>query len=167
MPEPDKLNEFLEGFVNGTSLEEMLDALAFDVEFKKADPAAVTPQYMTPGSAGFDLSTVEFAVVEPKQYVLISTGLVVKTPADNYLRITGRSSTPRKWGVHVIEGVIDSDYSGDDDVLKLQVWNPGNRAIELPRFARIAQGIFIPILRPKFVEQESMGDSRGGFGSTG
>ena len=89
------------------------------------------------------------------------------TPPGHYMRITGRSSTPVNHGVMVIEGVIDEDYCGDDDVLKLQVWNFTDTPSRVPLQARIAQGIFIPVTKGQFVETNQMGESRGGFGSTG
>jgi dUTP pyrophosphatase len=138
-----------------------------EIRYKRTLVNATTPHYQTAGAAGFDMTIAEGVVIQPGSLMLITTGLVIATPKDHYLRITGRSSTPRKWGVQIIEGVIDEDYCGDDDVIKLQVWNFTDRPQTLPMGARIAQGIFIPITRGTFVPTDKMGQSRGGFGSTG
>jgi dUTP pyrophosphatase len=143
------------------------DPVAPAIRYKQTVPNAVAPYYATPGSVGFDLSTAEEVILQPCSVARVTTGLVIATPPDHYLRITGRSSTPTKYGIMVIEGVIDQDYSGDDDVLKLQVWNFTEKRQRIPLQSRIAQGIFIPVTRGQFVHTTKMGESRGGFGSTG
>lgn len=139
------------------------------VDYRKVHPDALTPQFMTPGSAGFDLAGVHDLHFSKKPQ-LLSTGLVIATPKDHMLFITHRSSTPSRWGIMVHNGVVDQDYCGDEDVLHLSVrWlRPDQSAyIPIPAGTRIAQGIFIPITRAAFFPVEHMGESRGGFGSTG
>lgn len=138
-----------------------------EIRYRQTMANAVAPYYATPGSVGFDLSTAEEIVMRPGSITRVTTGLVIATPDAHYLRITGRSSTPGRYGVQVIEGVIDQDYSGDDDVLKLQLWNFSDSPKRIPLQSRIAQGIFIPVTRGEFVHTTKMGESRGGFGSTG
>lgn len=144
--------------------------------FKKVHPDAVTPTYGTPLSAGFDLTTVEEVTVSPWEPQLVSTGLVIQAPPSHMLYITFRSSTPRKYDVTVLEGIVDEDYCGDDDVLRLQVialpTDPllGDiKTVTVPAGSRIAQGIFIPVSHASFheVTEESIAENRGGWGSTG
>lgn len=139
------------------------------IKFKRIHKDALAPQYMTEGSAGFDLACIEDIELSGSQPKLFSTGLIIATPTDHMLFITHRSSTPRKYGVTVMNGVVDQDFCGDEDVLSLQVrvfnWNLG--PIEIPAGTRIAQGVFIPITRGLFTEVDTMGKSRGGWGSTG
>lgn len=137
------------------------------VKYKKNEKKDA-PFYATPGSVGFDLATDEGAFFNYRNEIKrISTGLVIATPADHMLYITFRSSTPLRYGVIVLEGIIDEDYRGDDDILSLQVMSLYNSPTIIPAGTRLAQGIFIPIKRAEFVEVEKMGESRGGFGSTG
>jgi dUTP pyrophosphatase len=141
--------------------------------FMKVDPNAITPKYETARCAGFDLACVEPITfnathTEPR---LFSTGLVIATPPEHMLYITFRSSTPRRHGIIVYEGILDEDYCGNDDICKLQIGPRPDKVGEnicIPEGTRIAQGIFVPITRkPLFTEVEDMGESRGGFGSTG
>lgn len=151
------------------------ESMQFDqhVRYKRTHTNAIPPRFMTLGAAGFDLACIEDIPVmgehKPKLY---STGLIIATPPDHMLFITHRSSTPRKWGITVMNGIVDQDYCGDDDILSLQVmpiqhWSWGPMTYVIPAGTRIAQGIFIPVTRTDFTEVQVMGKSRGGYGSTG
>ena len=68
-------------------------------------------------------------------------------------------------------GVIDADYTGP---ILVSAWNrseAGSPPVVIEPGERIAQMMFVPILRPAFelVERFSAGSERGegGFGSTG
>lgn len=143
------------------------------VRVKRIHPKAIIPEYQTTGSAGFDLATVEDIGFEDMGEIkLAPTGLVIAAPKHHMLYITFRSSTPRKWGITVLEGIVDEDYCGEEDELKLQVMNLDFNGMSfgikrIPAGTRIAQGIFIPVTRGQFTEVNTMvGESRGGFGST-
>jgi dUTP pyrophosphatase len=67
--------------------------------------------------------------------------------------------------------VIDADYLGP---VMISVWNrcaPGSEPILIEPGDRIAQMMFVPVLRPRFsvVEEFTKSSARGagGFGSTG
>jgi dUTP pyrophosphatase len=49
----------------------------------------------------------------------------------------------------------------------VQVYNFRDEAVTIKRGERIAQGMFVPIIRVNWQEVEDMGRGRGGFGSTG
>ena len=85
------------------------------------------------------------------------------------LLLTLRSSTPLRKGLLIPNGVgvIDQDYCGEGDELKVQVFNFREEAVTVMRGERIAQGIFIPVMRVNWDEVDEMGQGRGGFGSTG
>ena len=85
------------------------------------------------------------------------------------LLLTLRSSTPRRKGLLIPNGVgiIDQDYCGEGDELKAQVLNFREETVTVKRGERIAQGIFIPVMRVNWTEVSEMGQGRGGFGSTG
>lgn len=146
------------------------------VKVKRLRPDVEIPQYHTDGAAGFDLALADTLFLEPGEIKLAPTGLVFAAPRNHMMYITFRSSTPRKWGVTVLEGILDEDYCGDDDECKIQVMSLARRApfhgvkqdvIQIPAGTRIAQGIFVPVTRGEFVECDTMGESRGGWGSTG
>lgn len=148
-------------------VEEEIEVLPPEVRYKKVSQNATDPWYATDGSAGFDLALAEGAVIQPGRIARMTTGLVIATPPGHMLYITFRSSTPGRLGITVLTGIVDEDYSGDDDVLKLQVWNFSQEPKRVEMGARIAQGIFVPVVRGNFVKVDQMGASRGGFGSTG
>ena len=65
-------------------------------------------------------------------------------------------------------GIIDADYCGPADEIKIQLVNITGEPVEIKKGERLAQGMFVPIARGDFEEVEMMekSDSRGGFGST-
>ena len=83
--------------------------------------------------------------------------------------VTLRSSTPRKYGLLMPHGVgiIDNDYAGEGDEIKIQVYNFSNRPVTIKRGDKIAQGIFVRVDRVEWAEVDRMErKTRGGFGST-
>lgn len=127
------------------------------------------PAYATTGSAAFDLAAAEDVEVGPRQIKLVGTGLVIGVPAGYFLGIFARSSTPLKRGLLVANGVgvLDSDYGGPDDELKIQLLNITDAPIAVKAGDRLAQGIVLQSPRVEFVEGAPAMTSRGGFGSTG
>jgi dUTP pyrophosphatase len=129
------------------------------------------PQYQTAGAAGFDLAASQDVTIEPHSIALIPTGLVIEVPAGQFLGIFARSSTPVKRGLMVANGVgvIDCDYCGDSDEIKVQVLNFTDHPVAVKAGDRIAQGLLLPVTRARWVETSgSLRDgSRGGFGATG
>jgi dUTP pyrophosphatase len=126
------------------------------------------PTYATPGSVGFDMWTAEAVDIEPGAIELVGTGLVVATPPGWALLVCLRSSTPRRFGVmqpHGI-GVIDQDYRGVEDELRLQLFNFTNAPVHIPAASRIAQGVFVRAEQALWTAHVPDGESRGGFGST-
>ncbi len=128
------------------------------------------PVYQTAGSAGFDLAASEDVTVQPGAVVLVPTGLVIAVPAGCFLGVFARSSTPLKRGLMVANGVgvVDADYSGPADEIKIEVFNFTDRPVEVRAGDRLAQGIVLPFVRADWQEVDAAaGPSRGGFGSTG
>lgn len=140
------------------------------VRITRRDPAVTLPARETVGSAGFDLASSVDMTVEPGQIVLVPTGLVVRVPDGYFLGIFARSSTPLKRGLVVPNGVgiVDSDYCGPEDEIKVQVLNITKAPVHVKRGDRIAQGIFLKFAAPEWDEGPVESDrTRGGFGSTG
>ena len=144
-------------------------AQPLDATIKRIDKALPLPTYATNGSVGFDLLCREDTEIAPRKLGLIPGNVVVRTPPGYMLLLTMRSSTPRRKGLLVPHGVgiIDQDYCGEGDELKIQVFNFREEAVTVTRGERIAQGIFIPAIRVRWEEVDAMGQGRGGFGSTG
>jgi dUTP pyrophosphatase len=127
------------------------------------------PDYQTTGSAGFDMAAAEDVTIAPGEVKLVPTGLVIEVPPGMFLGVFARSSTPLKRGLLVANGVgvVDSDYCGPADEVKIQVLNFTRDLITVKAGDRIAQGIFLPVTRIIWQEVEvGKSASRGGFGST-
>jgi dUTP pyrophosphatase len=128
------------------------------------------PSYQTAGAAGFDLAASADLTVAPGAIVLVPTGLVVEVPVGHFLAIFARSSTPLKKGLIVANGVgvLDSDYCGPTDELKIQVMNVTTSPVTITTGDRLAQGVVMPYVRVDIEDGAgASGPSRGGFGSTG
>src|SRR3954465_11948605 len=150
------------------------------VRVRRLDPPVPLPEYQTSGAAGFDLAASRDTTVEPGGITLVPTGLVIAVP-DGYFPaifagtifppLFARSSTPLRRGLMVANGVgvIDSDYCGDTDEIKIQVLNVTKAPVTVAKGDRIAQGLFIPVSRAVWQEEtESLRQgARGGFGATG
>jgi dUTP pyrophosphatase len=128
------------------------------------------PRYESEGAAAFDLAAAAEVVVPPGAVALVPTGLVIEVPPGMFLGIFARSSTPAKRGLMVANGVgiVDPDYCGPDDEIKIAVMNFTREPVTVGRGDRIAQGMFLSAPRVTWTEAEPVrADSRGGFGATG
>ncbi len=140
------------------------------LKIKRLDPAVGLPAAATGRSAGFDLAAAADVEIPARSIRLIGTGLVIAIPDGYFLGIFARSSTPLKKGLMVANGVgvIDADYCGPQDEIKIQVLNITDAAVTVSKGDRIAQGIVLPAPRVEWDEVEEMQvPTRGGFGSTG
>jgi dUTP pyrophosphatase len=140
-----------------------------NVKIKRIDTELPLPTYATAGSVGFDLLCREDTEIAPRMLGRIPGNLIVQTPPGYMLLLTMRSSTARRKGLLIPNGVgvIDQDYSGAGDELLVSVYNFRDAAVTVERGERIAQGVFVPILRVTWSEVDEVGKGRGGFGSTG
>ena len=78
-------------------------------------------------------------------------------------------TSPRKHGLTMPHGVglVDQDYCGDEDELKIQYMNFTEKPVSIARGTKIAQGMFVRVSRLSFKEVDQIAKkSRGGFGST-
>jgi dUTP pyrophosphatase len=139
------------------------------VTIRRIDASLPLPTYATEGSVGFDLLCREDTEIPPRTLSLIPCNVIVRTPPGYMLLLSLRSSTPARKGLLIPHGIglIDQDYCGEGDELMVQVFNFRDEAVTVQRGERIAQGVFVPVMRVTWNEVEDMGKGRGGFGSTG
>lgn len=139
------------------------------VKIKRIDKSLKLPEYETEGSLGFDLLVREKTLIKPNTIAIIPANIIVDVPKGYMLAIALRSSTPNKKGLlmpHGI-GIIDHDYNGENDEIKIQVYNFTSKEVIVEKGEKIAQGIFIKTGKSQWEEVNSMKQvSRGGFGST-
>ena len=141
------------------------------LKIKRLQHAVGLPEPATGGAAGFDLAAAADIEIPPRSIRLVGTGLVIAVPDGHFLGIFARSSTPLKRGLMVANGVgiIDSDYCGPADEIKIQVLNFTASPVTVNAGDRIAQGVILPFVRAEWQEEDAAASatSRGGFGSTG
>lgn len=130
------------------------------------------PHYATDGSAGMDMRA---CLDEPLQLDsgdtrLIPTGVAIHV-ADTGLAavLLPRSGLGHKHGIVLgnLVGLIDSDYQGQ---VFVSCWNRGTTAFLVEPGERIAQMVFVPVVRADFEIVEDFDASKrgaGGFGHTG
>ena len=140
------------------------------IKIKRIDKSLPLPVYETDGSVGFDILAREDLVIEPKNIALIPANIIVEVPTGYMLIVASRSSTPKKKGLMTPHGfgIIDHDYCGPQDEIKIQVFNFTDAPVSIKKGEKIAQGVFVRIDKFEWEEVDEMArESRGGFGSTG
>ncbi|QCI26510.1 dUTP diphosphatase [Buchnera aphidicola (Stegophylla sp.)] len=129
--------------------------------------------YSTDGSSGLDLRACikkKIISVCSNQVILIPTGIAIfiKDPLITAF-ILPRSGLGHYHGIVLGNtiGVIDSDYQGE---LMLSVWNRSKKTFYISCGDRVAQMIFVPIIKPDFnIVSDFKNTNRNihGFGSSG
>jgi dUTP diphosphatase len=129
------------------------------------------PAYATEGAAGCDLRAAVAAemVLAPGERTLVPTGIAVAIPAGYEGQVRMRSGLALKQGLALLNapGTIDSDYRGE---IRIILANLGTEPVTLLRGERIAQLVFVPVVRAVFERVATLPQSErhdGGFGSTG
>lgn len=150
-----------------------------DVEVKVLDPRLHgwgLPRHQSEQAAGIDLIACLEAPLEilpQAPALLVPTGLALHMNSAEFCAlIVPRSGLGHKKGLVLgnTVGVIDADYMAQCYV---SVWNrnPTGEPIVIQPGDRIAQMLFVPILRPRLVlvDEFTANSARGigGFGSTG
>lgn len=139
------------------------------VRIQRIDKSLPLPVYETAGSVGFDLVAREAVTIEPGKIELIPGNVIVEVPKGYMLAVASRSSTPKKKGLTPPHGfgIIDHDYCGPTDEIKIQVYNFSAAPVTIERGEKIAQGVFVRVDKFEWQEVDSIREeSRGGFGST-
>jgi dUTP pyrophosphatase len=96
---------------------------------------SLSPYKPYPGSAGYDVFSIENVIIEPGTRKLVKTGISVEIPDYYYLRVAPRSGLSVR-GIDVGAGVVDSTYRGEINVLLIN--NSGEEFI-VEEGDRIAQ----------------------------
>lgn len=140
------------------------------VKIKRIDKSLPLPVYETDGSVGFDIIARTDTDVPAKEISMIPSNLIIEVPPKYMLVVASRSSTPMKRGLTPPHGfgIIDHDYCGPEDEIKVLVYNFTDKDVVIKRGDKVAQGVFVRIDKFEWEEvDEILKGSRGGFGSTG
>jgi len=140
-----------------------------NVRITRLDKTLPLPEYHTPGAVAFDFYSSVDTTIQPHSQALIPSNFIIEVPRGYFLMLAARSSLTKKGlMLHNGIGVIDQDYHGPEDVVKMLLYNFTDTAITVGRGERIAQGLILPITRATWQEVDVLkSESRGGFGTTG
>ena len=128
------------------------------------------PKRGTKFSAGYDIESAEDVVINPKEVVVVKTGVKAYMGENEVLQIYPRSSLGFKKHLMLANtvGIIDSDYfenEKNDGQIMVGLYNYGNEVQVINKHERIAQGIFTKYLVCDD-EEEINTIRKGGIGST-
>lgn len=134
--------------------------------------AEYLPAYASDGAAGMDLHACLSEAFEllPGQRVRIPTGIAIEMPqAEMVALVYARSGLAWKYGISLPNGVgvIDSDYTGEIEVL---LTNFSDKPYVIQPGDRVAQLVFAPIYLVQLIKVDELQQTHrgaGGFGSTG
>lgn len=138
------------------------------VLFKKLHPDAIIPKKQREGDAAFDLYLFEDGLESVALgWDTLGTGIACAIPEGYVGIIKGRSGLAGKNCVHVLGGVIDSNYRGEIMV----VLDCSRTTVTFKPGDRIAQLLVVPIHTLGWQEVDELPENlyRGdaGFGSSG
>ncbi len=124
------------------------------------------PRRATKNSAGYDifLNSFEAVIIQPRDFVVIATGLSSYMLPDEVLKIYPRSSLGFKYNVRLKNStaIIDADFK---DQIKIALYNPSESdSVEIKPGQAYCQGIFQKYLLAD--DDDATEERTGGFGST-
>ena len=130
------------------------------------------PDYATEGSAGIDLRACidQALTLSPGTTELIPSGIAVHMgDAELAAVVLPRSGLGHKHGIVLgnLVGLIDADYQGQ---VFVSCWNRGSESFTIEPGERIAQMVFVPVVRAAFEVVDTFRPSArgaGGFGHSG
>lgn len=136
---------------------------------KRFDKSLPLPEHKTSKAAAFDLYARENVEIQPSSIAYIPLNNAIETPDGYFLLLAPRSSTHKK-GLLMANsiGIVDPDYSGDEDEIKCAYYNFTSKPVLVEKGERIAQGTFVKIEKADWQETDELANpTRGGFGTTG
>jgi dUTP pyrophosphatase len=130
------------------------------------------PDYATDGSAGMDLRACldEPITLQPGETFLVPTGMAIYIGDPSLAAVLlPRSGLGHKHGIVLgnLVGLIDSDYQGQ---LFVSCWNRGSAPFTIEVGERVAQMVFVPVVRASFEVVDDFVETdrgAGGFGHSG
>lgn len=136
------------------------------IKFKRLGPNVCHSERKSGTTVGYNISAVEFKIIQHWKQELISTQIMLAIPHGAYERIALQSGLAIK-EINVRAGIIDSDYRGE---LKVLLINHSDIQFEVKKGDWIAQLIVKKISLEELNERNSLNDIEQGdkgFGSMG
>jgi dUTP pyrophosphatase len=140
-----------------------------ELKIRRFDKTMPLPEYKTDGAVAMDLAARENTVIPPGGVVAVPCNVAIEFPPGYFVLMAGRSSLSKR-GLTMANGVgiIDQDYSGDNDEYKAILRNFTDAPVTVLKGDRIVQILVIACEKVTLREVETLGKpDRGGIGSTG
>lgn len=140
----------------------------FELKFKKLREDAKAPTKAHPSDLGFDFFALNDVIIPPLSRAMVSTGIALRFPENIGGILKDRSGMAWKFGLHIMAGVIDPNYTGEILVVML---NTNQVPVKLDKGDKIAQLVLMPVFQvSSLTEVEDLGETDRGdkrLGSSG
>lgn len=136
---------------------------------KRFDTSLPLPEYKTPGAAAFDLYARETATIEAGATLRVPLNVAIKLPEGYWGLLSARSSLFKR-GLMLRNGVgvMDQDFSGNEDEYGAVLYNFTQDAVTIEKADRIVQLVLLPYFQFPIEAVERLDNpTRGGHGTTG
>ncbi|SNS20781.1 deoxyuridine 5'-triphosphate nucleotidohydrolase [Anaerovirgula multivorans] len=143
---------------------------ACEMRYKRFDKS-FPPLSKEDGNAGYDVFArlKEPLVLQPMESGKVPLNVAIEVPYGGVGFLCQRSSTFRKWGVRLTNGVGIGDplFRGSDDEYTAELQNMTDKPVTIKNGDKICQIVFLPTLPVVPVEVDELENkNRGGFGTT-
>ncbi|PIS05624.1 MAG: dUTP diphosphatase [Candidatus Buchananbacteria bacterium CG10_big_fil_rev_8_21_14_0_10_42_9] len=128
------------------------------IKVKLLHPDAQLPTRAYAGDAGLDLYAIEDSIIPAGKHGLIKFGLAVEIPEGYVGFIKDRGSMGRS-GLHVIGGVMDSNYRGE---YICSMINASDSDYKIEKGHRVAQLVILPYFTGLPSEADELSESERG-----
>jgi len=108
------------------------------IKVKKLYQDAIIPQVMRVGDAAVDFYAYKNYIMKPGERIIVETGVAIAIPEGYWGNVRDRSGLAGKHGLHIMAGVIDSNYRGEIQVV---IVNLGQETYQIEKGHRICQMI--------------------------
>ena len=120
--------------------------------FKKIDPRATIPAYLSQGASGFGLRCLTDIKIHPKEWVLVKTGLVAQIPRGYEIQIRSLDGLAMNT-FYTIKGGVQTYSQDSRDGIGVIVLNVSEiKCVDFKAGDLVAQGVIAPVVRGDIME---------------
>lgn len=126
------------------------------IKVKLLTPTATTPYRNNPNDTGLDICADESFILKAGTRKMVRTGVSMTTPVGQFPHISPRSKLANKFGIMVLGGIGECDYTGEYCVI---LYNSGDIDLEIKQGDAIATMIIYKVSLDNPVVVEELEDS--------
>jgi deoxyuridine 5'-triphosphate nucleotidohydrolase len=141
-----------------------------ELKFYKEHPDAITPTEVYSTDAGLDIYSIEEKIIPAKGFAKVANGLRIMIPVGVFAEFRTRSSMGFMKNILVYGGTLDSNFSGNLDIL---LYNFSKEDYTVKKGDRYAQLVLHYVPPKKLIEltkeqfEKETENARGFWGSSG